>query len=50
MKGAGKHSEGRSGRRRAGAMLRPMSKTEKDNIMNMPAAITRLYQGEAQRD
>lgn len=26
-------------------MLQPVSKTEKDNIMNMPTAVTHLYQG-----
>lgn len=44
MKGAGKRSEGRSGRSRRGAMLQPVSEIEKDNIINMPAAVTHLYQ------
>lgn len=44
MKGAGKRNEGRSGQRRVEVMLQPVSKTEKDNV-NMPAAVTHLYQG-----
>lgn len=45
MKGAGKRSEGRSGQRRTGAVLRPLSKTERDNIMTAPAAIAHLHRG-----
>lgn len=50
MKGAGKRSKGRSGQSRIGVMLQPVSKTEKDNIMNMPAAVTHLYQGGSRRE
>lgn len=50
MKGAGKRSKGRSGQRRILVMLQPMSKTEKDNIMNMPADVTHLYQGGSLRE
>lgn len=50
MKGAGKRSDGRSGLSRRGVMLQPVSETEKDNIMNMPAAVTHLYQGESLRE
>lgn len=49
MKGTGKRNKGRSGRHRRGVMVQHVSKTEKDNIMNMPAAVTHLYLGESQR-
>lgn len=50
MKGAGKRSKGRSGQRRIGVMLQPLSKTGKDNIMNTLAAVTHLYQGGSLRE
>lgn len=39
MEGAGKRKERRSGRRRVGVMLQPVSKTEKDNIINVPVTL-----------
>lgn len=43
MKGAGKRNKGRLGWHRRGVMVQPVSKSEKDNIMDTPAAVAHLY-------